>query len=1000
MNNVKVNDCIIKVNGVNVIRSTAESVAKIVRNSTEKITLDLYRPSQQQIQQQQRQQRIQQQQQQQNNIKLWPACFSSQQQQQHRQQSFNSDSAVVFDYASSFLTTTPTTSSSPSSLSTPSTYNDHDVIDDVDKDDDTSTTISSIFESVSMFDGFHQPLPLPPLLPQQQQQQQQLKLFSNKNVSNNRKPLMTVTNQQQERLISSCNNYINNNPNNINNYSNNINNNNIDNNSKITNNNNNSNNNILNCLGTNNDTLTKQVGCLPRMGIKSKTTSNKTNNNLTDNDSNHINISNNIKNNNINNINATKDDHFSSSSNNNDKCLNQQHLNLHQQQHQQLNQQQHQQQQQLYQNNHHQQQHQQTSEELESQLDKAIEELKQCLEIFVGKCTWADKNLLAPLRYYGIPKESYTEMFQNVHQLQKLSSELLEVTVGTANVNKNNNIINNNIINNNKNIINNKNNINNNNKNINNNNNKISNSHNLIQQHPTHHHLYFIDSLVFFLKCKMSDFCTNYETYCVGLRRALMTLVLLKKDEKFGPIIARLNNNNNNIINNSSNNNINSNINNNNNIINNNVNINNNIKKNNDTKDGYCSSDIADDSNNIIASDNDNINSNNSNTYNNNNINNNNKNADDTNKKTDDIINYIHDNIYENLSSTDNINTNVIIDVHDRNIIKDHIKELIIALQMIAVNSIRLNYVSHDMKEIIQALRQCCSRINDNHKYHSTLSFDCITTTITSFSNNTLVAGIATTATTNFTTTAAAAASNHSNRTALDVQTGAMHKNGNINDVISKRSTSLSSSCKSSSSSSPSPTQQQQQRHLSPPLQHFQQRRHQARDQQVVIGSIDRQLLDIQARLIFPQHIRTFPLATPTHYLVYSGFLDLITTNNYLNSRTLPTYTTLFVVLMSDQLLLTQPDPVTDDLVVFDDPIVLHDIVGCQFDSYSPFELIISVETRLTTLQKPWTPRSFRFIAPSDELKCTWKNILEQRILHSKSIRECSLVSKSLENIV
>jgi hypothetical protein len=65
-----------------------------------------------------------------------------------------------------------------------------------------------------------------------------------------------------------------------------------------------------------------------------------------------------------------------------------------------------------------------------------------------------------------------------------------------------------------------------------------------------------------------------------------------------------------------------------------------------------------------------------------------------------------------------------------------------------------------------------------------------------------------------------------------------------------------------------------------------------------------------------------FHLATASHHLIYSGELLFID----VNART-----QLYVVLMSDLLLLTRPDRDTGSLEVFDQPIGLQDIVGSNF---------------------------------------------------------------------
>ena len=67
-------------------------------------------------------------------------------------------------------------------------------------------------------------------------------------------------------------------------------------------------------------------------------------------------------------------------------------------------------------------------------------------------------------------------------------------------------------------------------------------------------------------------------------------------------------------------------------------------------------------------------------------------------------------------------------------------------------------------------------------------------------------------------------------------------------------------------------------------------------------------------------------------------------------------------------------------------------VTACEFQ--------LSVETPVTSLQEAWQPHSLLLRAPSVELKCTWKNILEQRILTCKAQRQQLVESRSVDNIV
>jgi len=66
----------------------------------------------------------------------------------------------------------------------------------------------------------------------------------------------------------------------------------------------------------------------------------------------------------------------------------------------------------------------------------------------------------------------------------------------------------------------------------------------------------------------------------------------------------------------------------------------------------------------------------------------------------------------------------------------------------------------------------------------------------------------------------------------------------------------------------------------------------------------------------------------------------------------------------------------------------------------SACEFQLSVETPVVSLQEAWQPHSLLLRAPSVELKCTWKNILEQRILTCKAQRQQLVDSRSVDNVV
>ncbi|KAK2140872.1 hypothetical protein LSH36_1222g00016 [Paralvinella palmiformis] len=133
-------------------------------------------------------------------------------------------------------------------------------------------------------------------------------------------------------------------------------------------------------------------------------------------------------------------------------------------------------------------------------------------------------------------------------------------------------------------------------------------------------------------------------------------------------------------------------------------------------------------------------------------------------------------------------------------------------------------------------------------------------------------------------------------------------------------------------------------------------------------SSIDSEVLNIQTRLVFSEHVQAFQLATATRHMIYSG--ELIHVDDEVCTK-------LFVVLMSDLLLLTRVEQ-DNSLLVVDYPILLHDIVETDWTDTTTTDFVIGVES---SSNPAWIePRDVLFTAPSIESKYTWKNILSHRI--------------------
>jgi len=72
-------------------------------------------------------------------------------------------------------------------------------------------------------------------------------------------------------------------------------------------------------------------------------------------------------------------------------------------------------------------------------------------------------------------------------------------------------------------------------------------------------------------------------------------------------------------------------------------------------------------------------------------------------------------------------------------------------------------------------------------------------------------------------------------------------------------------------------------------------------------------------------YLQRFQLATSSH-LIYSGQLLLVDSSDQATNSI-----ELHAVLMSDLILLTRPDPDNNELHVIQQPIMLINIVGCNF---------------------------------------------------------------------
>lgn len=146
----------------------------------------------------------------------------------------------------------------------------------------------------------------------------------------------------------------------------------------------------------------------------------------------------------------------------------------------------------------------------------------------------------------------------------------------------------------------------------------------------------------------------------------------------------------------------------------------------------------------------------------------------------------------------------------------EHIKELVLTLQRILCYMEATSSDYSSLKQVVQAMRNCCSTINVSHMQRCSSSMSSLSS---------------------------------------------------LESIPMKSFSSSSSSTNSAAAS--------------------------------VVSSIDTEVLEMQKRLVFPDNVRSFHLATASHHMIYSGRLTLFDRHT-----TLP----LFVALLSDLVLLTRPD--------------------------------------------------------------------------------------------
>ncbi|ELU00522.1 hypothetical protein CAPTEDRAFT_227441 [Capitella teleta] len=246
-----------------------------------------------------------------------------------------------------------------------------------------------------------------------------------------------------------------------------------------------------------------------------------------------------------------------------------------------------------------------------------------------------------------------------------------------------------------------------------------------------------------------------------------------------------------------------------------------------------------------------------------------------------------------------------------------HIKTLVLSFQQIALSTPLDHYEYKHVKFVIETLRSACNRINDNNTRRSP--------SVLSLASNSPKSSVR----------------SASPEAQIPPSTPSEHP------VHMSETDSLKSSLHSERSNQTKSSSDQS---------------------MISIASVDSEVMDIQTRLVLPDHMPPLLIATATRHMIYSG--DLFYFDGLLWKK-------LFVVLLNDLMLLTQAD-YEGLLTLWTDPILLDNIQQIAPLGSQVCEFTLHVNQGVD-------PMTLQFQAPTIDLKATWINLLDQRISSFKS---------------
>ncbi len=139
--------------------------------------------------------------------------------------------------------------------------------------------------------------------------------------------------------------------------------------------------------------------------------------------------------------------------------------------------------------------------------------------------------------------------------------------------------------------------------------------------------------------------------------------------------------------------------------------------------------------------------------------------------------------------------------------------------------------------------------------------------------------------------------------------------------------------------------------------------------------SVDSEVAELEGKLVFPNNIKSFTLVTANRHIIFSG--DALIVNNW-------KWVNVQLVLLSDMLLLTQPDGSTR-VTVLQEPILLSNITDMVFACFHPCEFGLTVKKPSAASGSCLMSTNLLFRTHRKDERSTWRHLLMIRINKQKS---------------